>query len=264
MRKQSVAEPSEKLNPDELRSHVPLTAQGPQEQSRQQHLPPQPAAQTQSHFEAQASDPQAQGEARLQATQAPALASAAVPKQIPARTNTQAQGLDRASAAAPQKPRPTQVKDVAFDHLVSEVDFIVSAKYSSSRGSKEFENAFDATSDIEDSISKILAAAGVPASARTQKNASEALCKIADTITEEHSSTLESEVRKHFDGDRSIAEAMIKIICSRDTTAKNILVTAESGRDTLSNRLENLAKKYYALEMGFDEVLDEWKLIAED
>ncbi|KAH9844500.1 hypothetical protein Tdes44962_MAKER07324 [Teratosphaeria destructans] len=95
--------------------------------------------------------------------------------------------------------------------------------------------------DMEGCISKILAAADAPTSLRTKKHALEALriCKIADAITAEPSSTVESEARKHFNGDRAIAEAMIKIVHSMDSIARKHFGNVRTGEEHILIRLKN-------------------------
>ncbi|KAK3641359.1 hypothetical protein LTR56_011387 [Elasticomyces elasticus] len=109
------------------------------------------------------------------------------------------------------KQQNEQARVVDFSQYTSEIGEIWD-KYSSNSGSKEYENSYRAASEFEDLIRKVRAEVSAHSSFGTKKAALATLYEIGDEVIDGPSSCLGSEVRKHFQDDTSVAEAMCHVL----------------------------------------------------
>ncbi|KAK5738051.1 hypothetical protein LTR17_006294 [Elasticomyces elasticus] len=125
-----------------------------------------------------------------------------------------------------EKKQTEQARVVDFSQYADEMDDIWD-KYSSNTGSKEYENAFRATSEFADLIRNVRDEVSAHSSFRTKTAALAALCEIGDEVVDGPSGCLGSEVRKHFQYDTRIAEAMCRIL-ARATGTQLARIKADS------------------------------------
>ncbi|KAK4952100.1 hypothetical protein LTR10_010020 [Elasticomyces elasticus] len=171
--------------------------------------------------------------------------------------------LDATRASAPvqqavltkynQKKRSEQVRVVDFSRHTNEIENIW-AKYSSNSGSKEYDNAFQAAEEFEDLIRQVREEVTVHSSYGTKMAALKALREIGDDVIDCPSSCLGSEVRKHFQDDTSLAEAMCHVLALATDPE---LASLKADNDVLGNirDLERSAEGY-GFDMDLQSVLD--------
>ena len=143
---------------------------------------------------------------------------------------------------------PTQTID--FDVYIGKVRGIYN-KYSSS-SSKEYDNSFDATAEIETIVTKIKTQAKNVSFAGKQ-DAINAIAEIASEMLEEGGSTLSSEIRKGYYWG-SAGDAIEEII--HTLTPEEISILQEDG--DLAKELQQLSESAaeYALDIELGDAIE--------
>lgn len=111
-----------------------------------------------------------------------------------------------------EKVREQQARVLSFDHYSKSVWRRINKEHSSLSGSKQYEKAFDVFYDIKDDIRNIAQQAGRTASDATRRNALEGLRKVGKTVSLSGGDTLSHEVKKHFQGDQEMTDAMLSVV----------------------------------------------------
>ncbi len=132
----------------------------------------------------------------------------------------------------------------------------INTDYCDSRGSKEYENAHLAIDDVESCIESIRDAAIEPGTPfETKRSAIETLRKIGKTICLS-TDVIGSEVRKHFQGETGLEDALLAIIRPMELEeVKSIALTRDEKGQFLEKMkaLTSSAKNFCILD-GLEEV----------
>lgn len=128
------------------------------------------------------------------------------------------------------------------------------SKYSSSSGSKDYDNSFDASSEVEDIITSINAQIKPDVSFAAKQDAVSTIMEIAGEVLEGDSSTLGSEMRKNFCW-QPVGAAVSHIL---STLSEEELAALQADGEMLDDlvRLREQAEDY-ALDLDLDNAVDE-------
>ncbi|KAK5720228.1 hypothetical protein LTR15_007501 [Elasticomyces elasticus] len=152
-----------------------------------------------------------------------------------------------------QKKRTEQARVVDFSQYTNEMEDIWD-KHSSNSGSKEYENAFRATGEFADLIRNVRDEVSAHSSFGTKTAALAALCEIGDEVVDGPSGCLGSEVRKHFQYDTRIAEAMCHILAgATDTQLARIKADSKVLEDVRSLKA---GAEGYGFDLDLQSVID--------
>lgn len=133
-------------------------------------------------------------------------------------------------------------KDIDFSDSSSDAWYVLNKKYKSSSGSREYESSWDAKAEVEDSISYIKKNALKPnATFGTKQSALETLRKIGKSIVLAPS-TLGSEVRKQFQRDDCLEEAMLDVLASLQIDQRKQIALAEDAKGKFVDKVDELWK----------------------
>ncbi|KAJ5935789.1 hypothetical protein N7466_005336 [Penicillium verhagenii] len=135
-----------------------------------------------------------------------------------------------------EKSREERQKHVVnFDQYSGSIWRQINVDYSSMRGSKQYEMAFDVAGSVSSTISLIAAKCAQFANPQTRRNGLETLRKIGKTICLSSNDTLGHEVQKQFQSDPSLENAMHDIVAEMSTEEREAIQ-----RDPLWQKLEEL------------------------
>ncbi|KAJ5109447.1 hypothetical protein N7456_006122 [Penicillium angulare] len=147
---------------------------------------------------------------------------------------------------------------INFDHYSSSIWKSINITYRSMSGSKQYDMAWDVAGNITSTVGMIAQRCNAMASPQTRLNGLSVLRKIGKTIILSSNSTLGSEVRKQFQSDPSLENAMHDIVSVMSVEEKEAIKGDDSGSGSLWEKLqelENLADGYCVFE-GLKRVLD--------
>ena len=150
-----------------------------------------------------------------------------------------------------QQPATMPPQTINFNAYVDKARRVYD-KYSSSSSSEEYENSFDATSELQ-AIVKTIRAQAYKVSFAGKQDAINAIAEIALEMLDEGGSTLSSEIRKGFYWD-SAGDAIERIIDSH--SPKEISILQQDG--DLVKELDGLKESAaeYALDVGLDGAIE--------
>ncbi|KAJ5273813.1 hypothetical protein N7478_008938 [Penicillium angulare] len=146
---------------------------------------------------------------------------------------------------------------INFDHYSSSIWKSINITYRSMSGSKQYDMAWDVAGSVTSTVGMIAQKCDAMASPQTRLNGLSALRKIGKTIILSND-TLGSEVRKQFQSDPSLENAMHDIVSAMSVEERGAIMEDDSGSGSLWDRLdelENLAHGYCVFE-GLKQVLD--------
>ncbi|CAG8140666.1 unnamed protein product [Penicillium salamii] len=127
---------------------------------------------------------------------------------------------------------------ITFDHYSSSIWRQINVSYSSMRGSKQYEQAFEVASDTSSAIQSIARQCGPNTNPQTRYNGLSVLRKIGKTIALSEGDTIAHEVQKHFQSDRALVRGMISIIESMGDDEIDSIANQEDTDDLYSKLWE--------------------------
>jgi len=148
---------------------------------------------------------------------------------------------------------------INFDPYSKSVWHSLNRQYSSMRGSKQYDIAFDVADGIQNTIKKISDEASKPhASYGTKKSGMETLRKIGKTICLSSTDVVGHEVQKQFGFDDSLECAMMDILTSMTGLERETLASENDGRSSFLQKMEelrDLAAEYCLFEKMEDAII---------
>ena len=151
-----------------------------------------------------------------------------------------------------------KAKVIDFSHYSGDAWHALNTKYASGKGSKDYMLAGEAFSDVQDCINSIAKQATPDTSYGTKKSALETLRRIGKSICL-GDGAIGHEVRKDFQRNPSLRDAMMGILESMDAAEVETLANSTDHKGTFLAKVTQLVAEAnsYCIMEGIDDVLQE-------